>query len=97
MDHSSPMEGKPHQYKESIMNLDSETGISIMKIVEELDSGPVGNIYKIKLDYEKNAEEISERLSLLAADKIIDNIDGILEIKLNLLIRITQKLHTQKK
>ena len=30
----------------SIMNSDNETGISIMKIVEELDSGPVSNIYK---------------------------------------------------
>ena len=32
----------------SIMNLDNETGISIMKINEELDSGPVCNIYRIK-------------------------------------------------
>ena len=33
----------------SIMNLDRETGISIMKLVEKLDSGPVSNTYKIKL------------------------------------------------
>ena len=65
----------------SIMNLDSETGISIMKIAEELDSGPVSNIYKIKLDQNDNAEEISEKLSLLAAEKILDNIDDILENK----------------
>ena len=32
------------------MNLDQETGISIMKITEKLDSGPVSNIYKINLD-----------------------------------------------
>jgi methionyl-tRNA formyltransferase len=30
------------------MNLDDEIGISIMKIVEELDSGPVSNLYKFK-------------------------------------------------
>ena len=30
----------------SIMNLDEETGISIMKIAEKLDTGPVCNIYK---------------------------------------------------
>ncbi len=65
----------------SIMNLDSETGISIMKIVEELDSGPVSNIYKIKLDQDNNAEEVSEKLSLLAAEKIIDDIDAILDEK----------------
>ena len=62
----------------SIMNLDSETGISIMKIIEELDSGPVSNIYKIKLDLNKNAQEVSDQLSLLAADKILDDIDDIL-------------------
>ena len=65
----------------SIMNLDSETGISIMKIVEELDSGPVSNIYKMKLNRNQNAQEISEKLSLLASEKILDNIDDILENK----------------
>ena len=65
----------------SIMNLDNETGISIMKIEEELDSGPVSNIYRIKLDRSENGQEISERLSLLAANKIIDNIDEILDDK----------------
>ena len=65
----------------SIMNLDENVGISIMKITEELDSGPVSNIYKIKLDHNNNAEEISEKLSLLAAEKILDNIDNISEDK----------------
>ena len=65
----------------AIMNLDKEIGISIMKIVEELDSGPVSNIYKFKLDNSYNAQEISEKLSLLAADKILNNIDDILEDK----------------
>ena len=65
----------------SIMNLDKETGISIMKINEELDSGPVGNVYKIKIDPEQNAQEISEKLSTLAAEKILDNVDDILDDK----------------
>ena len=65
----------------SIMNLDSETGISIMKINEELDSGPVSNIYKVKIDKNQNAQEISEKLSTLAAEKILDNVDDILEDK----------------
>ena len=66
----------------SIMNLDEEVGISIMKIVEELDSGPVSNIHKIKLEPNCNAQEISEKLSLLAAEKILDDVDNILEDKL---------------
>ena len=65
----------------SIMNLDSETGVSIMKIEEELDSGPVSNIYKINIDQNSNAQEISEKLSILAAEKILDDIDDILEDK----------------
>ena len=65
----------------SIMNLDKETGISIMKLVESLDSGPVSNIHKIKLDQNNNAEEISEKLSFLAAKKILDEIDDILDDK----------------
>ena len=63
------------------MNLDEETGISIMKITEELDSGPISNIYKIKLNQNKNAQEISEKLSSLAAEKILDNVDEILDDK----------------
>ena len=65
----------------SIMNLDDETGISIMKISEELDSGPVCNIYKIRIDSNNNTQEISEKLSLLAAAKILEDIDDIVEDK----------------
>ena len=63
----------------SIMNLDTETGISIMKINEELDSGPISNIYKIKIDQNLNAQEVTEKLSLLAANKILDNVDDIFD------------------
>jgi methionyl-tRNA formyltransferase len=65
----------------SIMNLDTETGISVMKIEEKLDSGPVSYVYKIKLHNDHNAQEVSEKLSNLAAEKILDNIDDILEDK----------------
>jgi len=67
----------------SIMNLDKETGISIMKIGEELDTGPVCNIYKINIENNLNADDISEKLSSLAAEKILDNIDDIYEDKAN--------------
>ena len=65
----------------AIMNLDTETGISIMKINEELDSGPVSNTYKIKLDQSLNAKEVSEKLASVAADKILDVVDEIFEGK----------------
>jgi methionyl-tRNA formyltransferase len=66
----------------SIMNLEKETGISIMRITEKLDAGPVCNSYKIEIMTDDNSETISEKLSALAAEKILDNIDEILEDKI---------------
>ena len=65
----------------AIMNLDKETGISIMKINKELDSGPICNTYKLSISKEDNTETILEKLSSLASEKILDNIDDILDEK----------------
>ena len=65
----------------AIMNLDKETGVSIMRIEEKLDSGPVCNNYKLNIENNLNFLEISEKLSLIAAEKILDNIDNILDDK----------------
>ena len=81
----------------SIMKLDTETGISIMKINKELDSGPISNIYKIKIDHNNNAQEISEKLSLLAAEKILDNIDEIFEGKIQFIDQEHSKATYAKK
>ena len=66
----------------SIMNLEKETGVSIMKIGEKLDTGPVCNSYKINIKSDDNSETIAEKLSAIAAEKIIDNIDEILDDKI---------------
>ena len=64
------------------MNLEKETGISIMRIGEKLDTGPVCNSYRIKIKDNDNAETISTKLSILASEKIIENIEKIFEDKL---------------
>ena len=61
----------------SIMNLDKETGISIMKINENLDEGPVCSQYSLIITEKMNAEELSEKLSQLASEKILDILDNI--------------------
>ncbi len=66
----------------SIMNLEKETGISIMRIGEKLDTGPICNSYKINIVADDNSETIAEKLSTLASEKILDNIDEILEDKI---------------
>ena len=67
----------------SIINLDKETGISVMKIAEQLDTGPVCNTYKIELENNLNAYDVANKLSLIAAEKILGNIDDILEDSAN--------------
>ncbi len=71
----------PAPIQKSIMNLDKQTGISIMKITEKLDAGPICNSYPLNILENENVESLSERLSLLAAEKILDDIDDILEDK----------------
>ena len=61
----------------SIMNLDKETGISIMKINENLDEGPICNQYSLTISEEMNSEELSEKLSQIASEKILDILDDI--------------------
>ncbi len=66
----------------AIMNNYTSTGISIMKIDSGLDSGPICNQYPIKILKNENSEELSQRLSNLASDKILENIDKIFEEKI---------------
>tara|TARA_B110001452_G_scaffold266732_1_gene274406 strand:+ start:920 stop:1852 length:933 start_codon:yes stop_codon:yes gene_type:complete len=66
----------------SIMNLEKETGISIMKIIEKLDAGTLCKTYKMNIEINDNAETLSEKLSMLAAEKILSDVDDIFEDKL---------------
>jgi methionyl-tRNA formyltransferase len=66
----------------SIMNLEKETGISIMRIGEKLDTGPVCNSYRMEIKDSDNAETISNKLSILASEKIVENLENIFEDKL---------------
>ena len=56
----------------AIMNMDHETGVSIMKIVPELDAGPVLLQSKIKITKETNHKELSHKMSELGAKLILD-------------------------
>ncbi len=63
----------------SILNNEKTTGISFMKINEKLDSGPVCNKYSIDILEQDNAETLSEKLSYLSAEKILENMQNVLE------------------
>lgn len=58
----------------AIMNMDTETGVSIMKIVPELDAGPVLMQSKIKIYQSINHNELSDKMSKLGAKLILEAI-----------------------
>ncbi len=66
----------------AIMNLETETGISLFKINEKLDEGPVCKSYNVKIDQEDNFEKLIEKLSILALKNIIKDIKSILNDEL---------------
>ncbi len=65
----------------AIMNLDNETGISIMKIAEELDSGPVMKKIKINISPSDTSDEVSEKLSNAGSENIVEALDDIFSEK----------------
>ena len=65
----------------AIMNLEKKTGISIMKINSQLDEGPLCKSYEIDINEKDSSDDLSEKLSDLAVEKILDDIDDILDDK----------------
>ena len=66
----------------SLINQDKETGISFMKIIEKLDSGPVCKKYKIAINKNENYNSLLARLSSLGEDNVIEIIEQIIENKI---------------
>ena len=58
----------------AIMNMDTETGVSVMKIIPQLDAGPVMLQGKIKIYQEMSYEDLSKKMSEIAAKLILDSI-----------------------
>ena len=61
----------------SLMNQDNKTGISIMKIVEKLDAGPIMKKEVISIEENMNSFDLRNRLASLSSEIILDCIDDI--------------------
>ena len=61
----------------AIMNGDKTIGVSIMKIEEKLDSGPVLSTKKIELNQNAIYGEIEKKLSVIGADLLIESLKNI--------------------
>ena len=81
----------------SIMNGDKKTGISIMKIVEELDSGPTLAIKELKLDHNSTHGEVEKKLSIMGANLLIENLNSIEKGDLNFFNQINSEATYAKK
>lgn len=58
----------------AIMNIDKKVGVSIMKIEEKLDSGPVLISEELELDQNATHGEIEKRLSTIGANLLIKSL-----------------------
>jgi len=61
----------------AIMNGDKKIGVSIMKIEEKLDSGPVLASKELALDQNATYGEIQKKLSLIGSDLLIESLKNI--------------------
>ena len=62
----------------AILNQDKETGVSIMKIVKELDAGPYMRQVKVPINHKISAGELKSNLSEIGSKIILESIDLIL-------------------
>jgi methionyl-tRNA formyltransferase len=65
-----------------ILKGEKKTGITIMKIEEGLDSGPMYLKKEMELDEQIIAGELHDRLMVMGGDMIVEVIEGILDNKL---------------
>ena len=67
----------------AIMNMDSESGVSIMRIIQKLDAGPVLLQERIKINQEMSYEELSKKMSEIGEKLILNSIKLIENKKAN--------------
>tara|TARA_Y100000590_G_scaffold403349_1_gene489964 strand:+ start:9632 stop:10531 length:900 start_codon:yes stop_codon:yes gene_type:complete len=66
----------------AIMNGDKKIGVSIMKIEEKLDSGPVLSSKEMELNQSSTHGEIEKKLSILGANLLIETLQNLKNDKL---------------
>ena len=74
-----PLYRGPSPIETAIMNGDSQTGVSIMKLTAEMDAGPVYAQELYQLDGTETAPELYETLSVLGGRMLIETLPSIIE------------------
>ncbi len=61
----------------AILAGDRETGVSVMRVEREMDSGPVARVRRTEIREEETCGELTERLAGLTAEAIAETLDAI--------------------
>jgi methionyl-tRNA formyltransferase len=62
---------------QAILDGETKTGISVMRVEREMDAGPVALVRETAIGEQENAAELTERLADLAAEALLDALDAI--------------------
>jgi len=81
----------------AIMNGDKKIGVSLMKIKEKLDSGPVLASKEIELDQNATHGEIEKKLSVMGANLLIENLKRLKEGNLKFIDQVHSEATYAKK
>jgi methionyl-tRNA formyltransferase len=81
----------------AIMNGDKKIGISIMKIQEKLDSGPILMLKELNLSQNETYSEVEKKLSVIGANILIESIKNIENGKVNFKEQLHSKATYAKK
>jgi methionyl-tRNA formyltransferase len=74
-----PMHRGPTPIESVILNGDQKTGVSIMKLVKEMDAGPVYVAKEVPLKGNESKQELSERLLGLGKDMLVSSLPDIIK------------------
>ena len=81
----------------AIMNKDKKIGVSIMKIEEKLDSGPVLSSKEMELNHNSTYGEIEKKLSIFGANLLVETLKKISVGKVEFKKQDTNKVTYAKK
>jgi methionyl-tRNA formyltransferase len=67
----------------TLLGQENESGISLMKMEEKMDTGPIYKAFPISIEENDNSISLTEKLAHLASENIPDEIINIIENNLN--------------
>ena len=61
----------------AVMAGDAETGVTIMRVVTELDAGPMFDVVRVPIAPDETSPELERRLAILGAERLVHVLDDI--------------------